>query len=79
MSSPESLVPSSNDPGLAPLLWVPLAIVAVLALYRVDLYSSFGLRWVAAILVVGLVLMDLVALVGARLAMAGTCHAAAVG
>ncbi len=42
---------------LSPLAWTPLAIVAMRGLLGVDVYSAFGLAWVAANLVFGLLVI----------------------
>jgi hypothetical protein len=44
---------------LSPLLWTPLAIVAVQGLFAVDIYNAFGPAWVAWNLGVGLAIIPL--------------------
>ncbi len=44
---------------LAPLLWTPLAIVVAQGVFGLDVYRWFGLRWVAANLGFGLVVVPL--------------------
>jgi hypothetical protein len=52
---------------LSPLLWIPLAIVVAQAWCGYDLYDAFGRSWLVVNLIAGLVLMDLVALLGNRM------------
>lgn len=42
---------------LAPLAWTPLSIVAAQALFGMDLYAAFGVSWLAANLLFGLLVI----------------------
>ena len=48
-------------------LWTPLAVVVMQGIFGVDLYRWFGARWIAANVVVGVVLTPLVVWLGRRL------------
>jgi hypothetical protein len=42
---------------LAPLAWVPLAVVGMKGLFGVDLYAAFGMPWLAANVLVGVLVI----------------------